>query len=260
MKIRPFLIMKQQLEKAISHVKKLDVDGCVTGSCLLQYFPGENQDVDIFVYNEIAFTKALYTLYHDPMFLIVEPMEQWKFNDWTTNPYKGSMKKLGLISIKLKYNMCVDVNIIFKEKNNSIFSVLESFDMDIICKAYDLKTKKTLDLSENKGKKIATWNKWNKTFYTPNIWAVSRILRQFGRVIKYHNRGYNTDGMALKYKEILEGMIVYENIFSSDKMDEKVISVKENSKILIKIIDKWLETHSITSTEMELINKTIKNL
>jgi hypothetical protein len=250
--------MKEHFDKLITFLKEQDINGCITGSCLLEYFDGA--DVDVFTYDEAAFTKMIYSLYHNKMFLLLDPMEQWKFKDWTENPHRGSLKKLGLISIKFKYNMLIDVNIIFKEKNHSIFDVLSSFDMDIISVGYDLKTKKTLDLSENNGKKIATWNKWNKSFYNPNIWAVSRILRQFSRVIKYHKRGYNTDDMTRKYIEILEGMIEYENIFSSDKMDEKVANVKTNSKILITILKQWLETHSITDEEVKLIESTIKNL
>ena len=250
--------MKENFEQLIELLKKQEVAGCITGSCMLEYFEGA--DVDIFTYNEAAFTKMIYSLYHNKMFLLVEPMEQWKFKDWTDNPYRGSLKKLGLVSIKFKYNMLIDVNVIFKEKNHTIFDVLSSFDMDIICKAYDLQTGLILDLSQNKGTKVATWNKWNGTFYNPNIWAVSRILRQFGRVVKYHQRGYNTDDMALKYRDILEDMIKYENIFSSSKMDEKVLSVKENSKILIKILDQWLKTHTITQEELDLINATVKNL
>jgi hypothetical protein len=66
--------------------------------------------------------------------------------------------------------------------------------------------------------------------------------------------------MTNKYIEILEGMIDYENIFSSDKVDEKVANVKTNSKILITILKQWLETHSITDEEIKLIESTIKNL
>ena len=217
------------------------------------------QLVDVFTYDEAAFTKLLFTLYHNKMFLLLDPIEKWKFEDWTTNPYKGSLKKLGLITIKFKYNMSIDVNIIFKEKNKSIFDVLSTFDLDIIAKGYDLKSKKILDLSESNGNK-ATWNKWNTAFYNPNIWAVSRILRQFERVIKYYNRGYNTDEVAIKYREILESMLEYENIFNSEKVDEKVETVKRNSKILIEILNKWLEKHEISESELELMRLTIKQL
>ena len=249
--------METQMEDAIAFLKEQDINGCITGSCMLKYFEGA--DVDIFTYDEAAFTKLLFTLYHNKMFLLIDPIEKWKFEDWVSNPYKGSLKKLGLITIKFKYNMCIDVNIIFKEKNHSIFDVLSTFDLDIIAVGYDLRSKKTLNLSESTGTEC-TWNKWNRSFYNPNIWAVSRILRQFERVVKYWNRGYNTDEVALKYKEILNSMVEYENIFNSQKVDDKVESVKKNSKILIKIIDNWLMHHHITETELELLRETIKQL
>lgn len=251
--------MKQQLEDAIEIIKKIDVEGCITGSCLLNYFPGEKQDVDVFVYTESAFTKLLYTLKFHPMFLILDPLEKWKAEDWCNSSYKGSLKKLGLISIKLVYNTCIDVNIIFKENKKSIFDVLASFDMDIIAKGYDLKTKKILDLSEGR-EGIATWNKWNKSFYSVNIWSINQLLRQFERIIKYYKRGYNTDEITLKYKEILKDMMEYENIFNSTKVDEKVEIIKKNGIILNQILDKWLETHELTESETELLNLTIKEL
>lgn len=253
--------MKKNFENALEFLKNLDVEGAITGSCLLGYMEGQNQDIDVFVYSEAAFTELLYTLKFNPMFLILDKLEKWKMEDWCKSSYKGSLKKLGLITIKFKYNTCIDVNIIFKEKNHSAFDVLQSFDMDIICKAYDIKTKQTLDLTNGSTiTKIASFNKWNNTFYNPNLWAVSRVLRQFDRTVKYHKRGYNTDPMVLKYIELLQGMLEYENIFSSDKMDEKMLSIKTNAPILIKILEQWLKTHSITDTEIELIKTTIKNL
>ena len=54
--------MKQQIENSIDWIKEQDVDGCITGSCLLDYFEG--QDVDVFLYNEKSFTKLFYAMYH----------------------------------------------------------------------------------------------------------------------------------------------------------------------------------------------------
>lgn len=253
--------MKQQLENAIEVIKNLEgIDGCITGSALLGYFPDSKQDVDVFVYSEAAFTKLLYTLKFNPMFLIIDPVEKWKADDWCNSSYKGSIKKIGLVTIKFVYNLSIEVNIIFKERNRTIFDVLSTFDMDIIAKGYDLKTKRYLDLSENKTTNIATWNKWNPAFYNCNIWAVSRILRQLERCFKYTSRGYNTDNVVIKYKEILNSMLDYDNIFNSEKVDEKVATVQKNSKILIKIIDAWLEHHKISETELELLRETVKQL
>ena len=251
--------MEQQFNNAIDWIKTQNINGCITGSCMLGYLEGQKQDIDVFTYDESAFTKLIYSMYHNPMFLLLDPMEKWKFKDWTENPFKGSIKKLGLVSIKFKYNTCIDVNVIFKEHRKSIFDVLCSFDMDIIAKGYDLKTKKILDLSENRPG-IATWNKWNNQFYNANIWSINNLLRQFQRVIKYHNRGFNTDEVTLKYKEILLEMMEYENIFNSTKVDEKIEIIKKNGEILIQIFDKWLSTHVLSEQEDELLELTIKEL
>ena len=148
---------------------------------------------------------------------------------------------------------------IYKEKSKSIFDVLSTFDLNIICKGFDLKTKKILDLTDNPGK-IADYNKWNLTFESPDIWSISRLLRQFMRVIKYHERGYNTDKVVLKYKSILENLMQFENIYNSVLVDQKVDNIKTNGKILIAIMDKWLENHSITDEEKTLLNNKIKEI
>lgn len=249
--------MRDHINSAIELIKNQDIDGCLTGSCLLDFFEG--QDIDVFCYSEAAFTKLLYTLYFNKMFIIEDPLEQWKFDDWTTNANRSSLKKLGLITIKFKYNLLVDVNVIYKEKMNSIFNVLSTFDMDIICKGFDLKTKMYLDLFPHT-EKIATWNKWNPAFYDFNIWHLSRILRQFERVIKYQKRGYDTDEVTLKYIDILKQGISYRNIFNSIKVDEKVELIKTNGTILIQILEQWLKTHTISDEELELLRTTVKEI
>lgn len=247
--------MKQQIENVINFIKEQDIDGCLTGSCLLDYFEG--QDIDIFCYNEKSFTKLIYALYYNKLFLIIEPIEQWKFKEFTENP-KSKNKKFGLITLKFKYNTCIDVNIILKENSNSIFDVLSSFDMNIISKGYDLKTKQYLDLSVDSSiTKIADWNKWNLKYYDFNIWNVNQILRQFERAIKYYERGYNTDNVVIKYKEIIEESLKYENIFNSQKITDKINNFVEKSEILLKLFDVWLINHNITTEEKELLKKTI---
>lgn len=250
--------MKEQIENAISFLKESDVDGCITGSCLLGYFPESTQDVDVFCYTEQSFIKMLYTLHFSKMFLIIEPIEQWKFKEYTEEK-KSSIKKFGIVSIKFKYNMCVDVNIIYKSSASSIFSVLSSFDMNIICKGIDLKTKQELDLTGNPGK-IVDWNRWNTKYYSPSVWEMSRLLRQFERCIKYHKRGYNTDKVVIKYQEIVQSLLEYKNIFKSGEVDEKIKNLKKEGKILLKIFDIWLKTHSLSKEEEETLYKVINKL
>ena len=138
--------MKEIINEAVDWIKCQDVKGCITGSCLLDYFEG--QDIDVFVYDEASFTKMLYCMHFNPMFQLLEPIEQWKFKEWT-NSKKSSLHKLGLVTLKFKYNLAVDVNVIYKMKDTNLFNVVSSFDMDIICKGYDIQTKQELSLSQN---------------------------------------------------------------------------------------------------------------
>lgn len=248
--------MKEIVEEAINWVKSQDVQGCITGSALLDYFEG--QDIDVFTYNEAAFTKLIYSMHFNPMFQLIEPIEKWKFEEFTSKK-QSSLKKLGLITIKFKYNLAVDVNVIFKLKDTNLFNVISSFDLDIICKGYDLQTKQMLDLSQNDGKN-AHWNKWNMAYYAEDVWTINRLLRQFERCIKYYKRGYNTDPAVEKYIELLDRVIDYHNIFNSVNFEEKLAVMKSNGKILKQIFEKWLTIHELTDKELDLLKEKIKEL
>jgi len=251
--------MKESLDNAMQWVKsQKDVRGCITGSYLLDYFPDENQDLDVFLYSEKSFTELFYAMYHDPMFTILDPLEKWKADKYRMND--SDFYKFGLITIKFTYNTCVPINLILKKKCNDVFAVMASFDMDIICRGYDIQTKQMLDLSENKGGKVATWNKWNTSFYSSEVWEISRILRQLERCFKYHGRGYNVDAIVHKYIELIDKIQEHDNIFNSKNYTENLKIKKSNTKIVKMICEKWLETHEITPEQIELLKVKIKEI
>jgi len=249
--------MKEHIDEVVQWLKEQPIKGCITGSCLLDYFEG--QDVDIFVYDEKSFAKAIFAMHHNDMFNILDPMEKWKFDQYI-NKNEKTFFKFGLVTIKFTYNTCVPVNIILKKNCTNIFSVLSSFDMDIISKGYDIETKQYLDLSENKGKKVATWNKWNTVFYSNEIWQISRILRQLERCFKYHRRGYNTDALVQKYIELIQRLQDYHSIFNSDNFNEKLKVTQRNTLIVKQLCELWLETHEITDEQLELLKVKIKEI
>jgi predicted nucleotidyltransferase len=50
--------MKEQINKVIEYLKTLDVNGCITGSCLLpEQFEGS--DVDVFVYDKKSLDRLI---------------------------------------------------------------------------------------------------------------------------------------------------------------------------------------------------------
>lgn len=250
--------MKKQIETVIEFLKELDVSGCITGSCLLDYFEG--QDVDVFAYNEKSFTKLFYALHHNPKFQILDPLELWKAKNFMEKDEK-IFSKFGIVTIKFTYNTVIPVNIILKKNCTNSFSVLSSFDLDIICKAYDLKSKQYLDLTNGSTiTKVANYNKWNPAYQSEEIWELGRVLRQLSRCFKYHKRKYKVDNVVIKYQEIIKNVEKYESLFDSVNFNDKLENLKVNSKILNSICEKWLETHEISEEETNLLEKTIKLL
>jgi len=248
--------MKEHIDYVIEYLKKQPIKGCITGSCLLGYF--ENQDVDLFVYDEKSFTKILFNLYYNNNFLILDPLEKWKLDQYLNKEHGKA--PFGITTIKFVYNTCIPVNVIFKKGCINAFSVLASFDMDIICKAYDIETRQYLDLSENLPNKQATWNKWNTNFYDPELWQIGRILRQLERVIKYHKRGYNTDAVCIKYIELIDEVQKFQNIFNSNNFSEKLAIRKNNTKVVKQICEVWLKTHEISDEQLELLKEKVKEI
>lgn len=254
--------MKEQFQNATEWIKNQpDIKGCITGSTMLKIFEndGKNiQDLDIFLYTEKSFTELFYTMLHDPMFQILEPVEQWKADKFRTQP--GDFYRYGLITIKFTYNTAIPINIILKKNCTNIFSVLSSFDMDIITKGYCLETKQVLDLSQHLPDNKVNFNNWNPAFHSDELWKVSRVLRQISRVFKYHRRGYNCDLMVLKYIELLDIVLKKQDIFNSTNFTERLKITKENTKIVKKICQVWLETHEITEEQEELLQLKIKEI
>lgn len=244
--------MKEEINNAIEILKKQDIEGCITGSCLLDYFEG--QDIDLFTYSKSSFTELLFFMKFNPMFQILDPLELHKFNDFVKND-KSSLESLGLITIKYKYNLCVDVNVIYKKHNKTIFDVISNFDLDIIATGYDIKTGKTLSLRETSGLE-GTWNKWNNSFYKTDFWSIKRLLRQFERIVKYTERGYNLTSVTDKYIEIIESIIKTENFYKSQKGVKYFTDTIEQFEIVLKILKIWKRDLKLTPEEL-LIIKTI---
>lgn len=238
--------MKKHIDDAIELLKKQDINGCITGSALLDYFP--NQDIDVFCYDKSSFNKILFFMHYNSMFNILDPLELHKFNDYINND-KSSLENLGLITIKFKYNLLVDVNIVFKKFQKNCFDVLANFDLDLIAVGFDIKTGKTLSLRESVGAE-GTWNKWNKSFYQPDFWSTKRLLRQFERVIKYTERGYDLTSVTDKYISIIEEIVASENVYKSEKGTKYFNDTIEQFECVLKILKVWKKELKMTPEQI----------
>ena len=239
---------------AIELLKKQDFDGCITGSCLLEYFEGA--DVDLFVYNEQALSAVLYYMKYNSLFQILDPLEKYKESEYLKKG-QSSLNKIGLITIKYKYNLAIDVNIVYRKNNRNIFDVISNFDLSIIAKGYDIKTGKILDLSEYKGDKICTWNKWSKQFYSSTIWDVKRIMRQFSRVCKYQDRGYNLSSVTDKYIELVEDILSKPNIYKTERGTEFHENTIKEFEIVLKILKEYKKEKKISFEALNILKTLI---
>lgn len=250
--------MEENQKQAIQWIKDQKIRGCLTGSCLLNYFEGS--DVDFFAYSEASFTQMFYAMYHNPMFQILDPLDLWKANKFIERKMDNYSKNK-LITIKFMWNLSIPVNIILKTKCSDGYSVISTFDMNLVAKCYDTFIQQEIDLTYGSTEtKIVSWNKHNTNFYELEIWKISQILRQLERIIKYHKRGYNTDAVCLKYIELIDEVQKFEDIFSSNNFSENLKIKKENTKIVKKICQKWLETHEISDEQLELLKLKIKEV
>ena len=244
--------MKKHIDDAINIIKGLDINGCITGSVMLDYFEGA--DIDVFVYDQASLNKVLFYMHYNSMFTILEPMELHKFNDYINNG-KSSLESLGLLTIKFKYNLLIDVNIVYKKFNKDIFSVLSNFDMDIIAVGYDIKTKKTLNLRETTGM-VGTFNSWNPSFYKNDFWSIKRLLRQWERVVKYTQRGYDLSLLTDKYIQIVEDVIKTDNVYKSEKGVKYHTDTIEQFETVLKLLNVWKRDLKMSKEEI-MILKTI---
>jgi hypothetical protein len=244
--------MKEQIDNAIDIIKNLEINGCITGSVMLEYFEGA--DVDVFCYDLPSFNKFLFFMHYNNLFQILDHLEIHKFNQYI-NENHSSIDKLGLITIKFMYNTCVPINVVYKKYFKNCFDVISSFDMDMIATAYDIQTKKTLSLRETTGK-TGTWNRWNTNFYkTDSFWSCKKLLRQFERVVKYTQRGYDVSSVSDKYIELTEGIISMNNFYKTEKGEKFFNDTIEEFKIVLKVLYSWKKDQKITEEELLLLKQ-----
>lgn len=216
------------IKNVIDLIKTTDINGCITGSSMLD----ENfdmwdsvPDVDVFVYYEPQLQHAIDTLVMIHGFEPLSEGEAWKIERIKN---RGMQKDKPLSTVKLKKDDVI-VNVTWKKSKNNVFSVLASFDMSIIMKGYDIPSHVMYDLrcrdslfvpEDPDGKwsndpKVAVPNPLRKQdvdMYGAEMW-----VRQFDRVIKYWNRGFDTRPMARFYIELIDGVIRKGQLFTTDK-------------------------------------------
>lgn len=247
---------KEKIEMAIEVVKNMPINGCITGSCWLPGFDpdawGSTPDVDVFVYSEGDLMKAIdYAMYELKMKPGTgtdrsEKQERWKLDRLQQN---GINYKLGITTYKF---WCDGVIVNFTYKMTKVSgrwvpivnapSVLASFDMSIVMQAYDIKSRVMFDLRpDNVPLTTAVPNPLRDNDCV--MWTVAKWVRQFDRVVKYYNRGYDTRPMARFYLDMIDECIEAGCLFDSEESQVAFTNFSEEFLEKRAIIADWLEEH-----------------
>lgn len=247
---------KAKIAKTIEVVKSMPINGCITGSVFLPGFDpdawGSSPDIDVFVYSENdlvrAVTYAEYALDMTPGSGSArsEAQERWKLERLFKS---GLNKKIGISTYKFHTDGVVlnFTHKMMKEHGKWVPvsdapGVLRSFDMSIVMQGYDIKSRVMFDLRPDDVP---------PTMAVPNplreqdcvMWTVSKWVRQFDRVVKYYNRGFDTRPMARFYLNMIDKCMEAGCLFDSDESHEAFDMFSKEFVEKRAVIAEWLKEH-----------------
>lgn len=246
--------IREKVASTIELVKTLPLDGCITGSCLLPGFDPEGwgtiPDIDVFVFGEDELVSAIEMARHA---LKMEPgsgtERSRKQEEWKLDRLKqaGLNYRLGITTYKFFYDGVI-LNFTFKQRKFhgrwvpilDTPGVLQSFDMSIVMQGYDIKHHVLYDLRVG-DPKVAIPNPLRD--HDCVMWTVAKWVRQFDRVVKYYNRGFDTRPMAKFYLDMIDECISTGCLFDSEESQEAFESFsKEFIEKRADIAD-WYDAH-----------------
>lgn len=246
--------LKDKVVAAIELVKTLPIDGCVTGSCLLPDFDpegwGTTPDVDVFVFGEGELVSAIEIARHA---LKMTPgsgtersrrQEEWKL---ARLKQAGLNYRIGVTTYKFWCDGVI-LNFTFKQRKFhgrwipilDTPGVLQSFDMSIVMQGYDIKHHVLYDMRVG-DPKIAIPNPLRDQDCV--MWTVAKWVRQFDRVVKYYNRGFDTRPMAKFYLDMIDECINAGCLFDSEESQEAFESFSNEFLEKRATIADWYEAH-----------------
>jgi hypothetical protein len=248
------LSTKDKIKVAIDVIKCLPIDGCITGSCLLPGFDpdgwGTTPDVDVFVFGENELVSAVEIARHA---LKMTPgsgtersrkQEEWKL---ARLRQAGLNHKIGITTYKF-YHDGVILNLTFKQRKFhgrwipilDTPGVLQSFDMSIVMQGYDIKHHVLYDMRVG-DPNVAIPNPLRD--HDCVMWTVAKWVRQFDRVVKYYNRGFDTRPMARFYLDMIDECISAGCLFDSEESQEAFENFSSEFVEKRAAIADWYDAH-----------------
>ena len=226
------------------------IDGCITGSCMLEADFDEwdsKPDVDLFVYSDryMIWAVAKLTMTYGLKFGVDDSdrsrMQEEQKMQWLIDDKKNKSKVTGitLATIKLHADDGTIVNVSCKSGCKTVADVVNSFDMTIIMKGWDIKHGYMYDMTSQWSEpNVAVPNQLRKTDI--DMVKTAYWVRQFDRVIKYWQRGYDTRPMARFYLDEINQVLDRGNIWTSEQSEDFYNSFAKEFIEMREKISHWL--------------------
>ena len=249
--------IRKSIKEMQEKILDTDIDGCITGSSLADWDmddPDFTPDIDVFTYSPYAMVHAIDVIEYK---LGLEPGgdsettdkgERWKADKMRTSGRGGR----DLATCKFT-DGTITVNVSNRKGENSAMDVITRFDMSIVLQAIDIRSGTRLDMRDCHAradiKDIIGFDGGNTKVAIPNpfrsfdgtTWNAAKWLRQWDRVIKYWNRGFDTVPMARFYKYMIDDVIDGGNLFKTERSKQAYEEFVAEFKDLGKKIDKWIK-------------------
>ncbi len=244
----------EKMTGLIEVLKTTDIKGCITGSCMLESFdPDEwdtEPDVDLFVFSETELQHAIDVARYALGMKLgkgdtrTAMQEEWKYGRLRKS---GVNRKIGITTYTLYYDG-VKLNVTFKMTKvdnkwvpvHTTEGVLQTFDMSICMIGYDIPTHVLHDCRFG-DVNTAIPNPLRE--YDCEMWTVRKWVRQFDRVVKYYNRGFDTRPMARFYLKMINECLAKGCIFDSEESQALFDEASAEFKDYRKRIAAWVREH-----------------
>lgn len=248
-----------KMESMLQKIMDTDIDGCITGSSLSQEWDMEasesKPDIDVFTYSPYSMVHAIDVLEYK---LGLEPggddITTDKGEAWKAHKMRTSGRGFGrdLATCKLTDGEIV-VNVSNRKGERSAMDVIARFDMSIVLQAYDIPSGSLLDMRCVQPKAdlvdIIKSTGGDPTVAVPNpfrsfdgtTWNASKWLRQWDRVIKYWNRGFDTMPMARFYSHMIKEVIEGGSLFKTEASKQAYQDFVDEYQDLGTKIDEWIK-------------------
>ena len=252
--------LKDDIERMQMRIMDTDIDGCITGSSLAQDWDIDGAevkpDIDVFTYSPYAMVHAIDVLEYKLGLhpggdeITTDAGERWKAHKMRTNG-RGTRD---LATCKFT-DGTVTVNVSNRRYEKSAMDVITRFDMSIVLQAYDIPSGSLIDMrmvqpkadlvdiikSTGGDPAVAVPNPFRN--FDGTTWNASKWLRQWDRVLKYWNRGFDTRPMARFYSYMIKEVIDGGSLFKTEASKQAYHVFVDEFKDLGTKIDEWLEAN-----------------